>query len=57
VGTSRQMTGRVLRELEREGILVRTGRHGLQLLSPDTLDAAAGEESGPTVPSIRSARR
>ena len=46
VGTSRQMTGRVLRELEREGVLQRTGRHGLQLLSPDALDAdATGEVS------------
>jgi CRP/FNR family cyclic AMP-dependent transcriptional regulator len=46
VGTSRQMTGRVLRELEREGMLVRTGRDGLRLLSPEALDAAvAGDEA------------
>jgi CRP-like cAMP-binding protein len=37
VGTSREMTGRVLRELEREGTLVRVGRAGLRLLEPDRL--------------------
>jgi CRP-like cAMP-binding protein len=46
VGTSREMTGRVLRELEREGTLTRVGRSGLRLLRPDRLnaDAAAGQE-------------
>jgi CRP-like cAMP-binding protein len=39
VGTSREMTGRVLRELEREGTLARVGRSGLKLLRPDQLDA------------------
>ena len=39
VGTSREMTGRVLRELEREGTIVRVGRTGLRLLRPDLLDA------------------
>lgn len=39
VGTSREMTGRVLRELEREGTVARVGRTGLRLLSPDLLDA------------------
>lgn len=39
VGTSREMTGRVLRELEREGTVVRVGRTGLTLLRPDLLDA------------------
>ena len=39
VGTSREMTGRVLRQLEREGMLARVGRHGLSLLRPDRLDA------------------
>jgi CRP-like cAMP-binding protein len=42
VGTSREMTGRVLRELEREGILVRVGKRGLRLLSPARLRQAAG---------------
>jgi CRP-like cAMP-binding protein len=39
VGTSREMTGRVLRELEREGTVSRVGRTGLRLLRPDKLDA------------------
>ena len=39
VGTSREMTGRVLRELEREGTVARLGRTGLTLLRPDLLDA------------------
>jgi CRP-like cAMP-binding protein len=39
VGTSREMTGRVLRELEREQIVTRVGRTGLQLLDPRPLDA------------------
>jgi CRP-like cAMP-binding protein len=38
VGTSREMTGRVLRELEREGTIARHGRTGLTLLRPDRLD-------------------
>jgi CRP-like cAMP-binding protein len=38
VGTSREMTGRVLRQLEREGTLVRVGRTGLRLLRPERLD-------------------
>jgi len=38
VGTSREMTGRVLRELEREGSIARVGRTGLRLLRPDLLD-------------------
>jgi CRP-like cAMP-binding protein len=41
VGTSREMTGRVLRQLEREGAIERVGRTGLRLLRPDLLDAAA----------------
>ena len=39
VGTSREMTSRVLRELEREGTIARVGRTGLRLLRPDLLDA------------------
>ena len=38
VGTSREMTGSVLRQLEREGTLVRVGRTGLELLRPDQLE-------------------
>jgi CRP/FNR family transcriptional regulator, cyclic AMP receptor protein len=40
VGTSREMTGRVLRQLEREGTVERVGRTGLRLLRPDHLKAA-----------------
>ncbi len=38
VGTSREMTGRVLRELERESIVRRVGRTGLKLLDSGPLD-------------------
>jgi CRP-like cAMP-binding protein len=38
VGTSREMTRRVLRQLEREGALERVGRVGLRLLRPDRLE-------------------
>ncbi len=38
VGTSREMTGRVLRELEREGVVARVGRTALKLLDPGPLD-------------------
>ena len=38
VGTSREMTGRVLRELEREGLVARVGRRGLRLLRPEGLE-------------------
>ena len=41
VGTSREMTGHVLRQLEREGTVARFGRTGLKLLRPDQLDASA----------------
>jgi CRP-like cAMP-binding protein len=41
VGTSREMTGRVLRQLEREGMIERFGRSGLRLLRPDRLEAGA----------------
>ena len=37
VGTSREMTGRVLRALEREGVVRRVGRTGLKLLDPELL--------------------
>jgi CRP-like cAMP-binding protein len=38
VGTTREMTGRVLRQLEREGTIERFGRTGLRLLRPDQLE-------------------
>ena len=41
VGTSREMTRRVLRHLEREGTLERVGRVGLRLLRPDRLEEKA----------------
>ena len=41
VGTSREMTARVLRELEREGTVARVGRSGLTLLRPDRLESGA----------------
>lgn len=43
VGTSREMTGRVLRELEREGTIQRIGRNGLRLIRPDRLAALPAE--------------
>jgi CRP-like cAMP-binding protein len=39
VGTSREMTRRVLRQLEREGTVARDGRVGLRLLAPERLEA------------------
>ena len=41
VGTSREMTGRVLRVLESRGLVAREGRHGLRLLDPAGLAIAA----------------
>jgi CRP-like cAMP-binding protein len=41
VGTSREMTGRVLRQLEGEGTLKRFGRAGLRLLRPEQLETGA----------------
>jgi CRP-like cAMP-binding protein len=40
VGTSREMTGRVLRDLEQQGTVRRVGRRGLELLDPRPLDEA-----------------
>jgi CRP-like cAMP-binding protein len=37
VGTTREMTGSVLRQLEREGVIAREGRSGLRLLRPELL--------------------
>jgi CRP-like cAMP-binding protein len=45
VGTSREMTGRVVRELEREGIIARVGQRGLRLLSRTRLRQAVGLSS------------
>jgi CRP-like cAMP-binding protein len=42
VGTSPEMTRRVVRELEREGIVERVGRRGLRWVSPERLDEAMG---------------
>lgn len=42
VGTSREMTGRVLRQLELEGTVQRVGRAGLRLMRPDRLKDGAG---------------
>ncbi len=44
VGTSREMTGRVLRDLEREGAVARVGRTGLRLLDPARLELGATEQ-------------
>ena len=41
VGTSREMTGRVIRVLEARGIVVRVGRYGFKLLDPVALAATA----------------
>jgi CRP-like cAMP-binding protein len=43
VGTTREMTGRVLRDLEREGTIARAGRTGLVVLRRDWLEAEAQE--------------
>lgn len=37
VGTTREMTGKVLRQLERDGTLARVERNGLKLLRPEQL--------------------
>jgi CRP-like cAMP-binding protein len=48
VGTSREMTGRVLRALEAQGIVARTGRDRLSLLNPSRLELlATGAEQVP----------
>jgi CRP-like cAMP-binding protein len=41
VGTSREMTGRVMRALESRGVVARVGRDRLDLLDPAGLAAAA----------------
>jgi CRP-like cAMP-binding protein len=47
VGTSREMTGRVLRRLESEGIIQRIGRDRLRLLDADGLSRMAAPRSTP----------
>lgn len=47
VGTSREMTARVLRGLERDGVLQRVGRNGLRLLRPELLEHDFGEGQQP----------
>jgi CRP-like cAMP-binding protein len=44
VGTSREMTGRVLRQLEADGILIRTGRDSLRLLDERGLAQAGSDQ-------------
>jgi len=46
VGTSHEMTRRVVRELEREGVIARVGRHGLRLVSAARLHQAEGLSPG-----------
>ena len=48
VGTSREMTGRVLRALETRGLVARVGRSRLRLLDPDGLAHAAAVDSDAT---------
>ena len=43
VGTSREMTGRELRELEHGGTVGRVGRTGLRLLRPEWLEEGAAD--------------
>jgi CRP-like cAMP-binding protein len=43
VGTSREMTGRVLRILEARSIVARVDRNRLRLLDPDGLAAMASD--------------
>jgi CRP-like cAMP-binding protein len=45
VGTSREMTGRVIRRLESHGIVRRSGRSRLELLDPVGLHAAAQRDT------------
>jgi CRP-like cAMP-binding protein len=55
VGTSREMTGRVLRVLEGQGIVSRVGRTRLRLLDPAGLAAIAnGNDETPPAPAVGS---
>jgi len=57
VGTSREMTSRVVRQLEREGMVARVGRNGLQLLAPERLHQAATSHEKRRQSSRHSAQR
>lgn len=46
MGTSREMTGRVLRQFEAEGVVERIGGHRLRLLDPVGLARAAAPSGG-----------
>jgi CheY-like chemotaxis protein len=46
VGTSREMTGRVLRVLESRGMVARVGRDRLQMIDPERLEQAVVGPSG-----------
>ena len=50
VGTSREMTGRVLRRLESDGVVARVGRDRLRLLDPARLTVMATVSSGAVGP-------
>jgi CRP-like cAMP-binding protein len=45
-GATREMTGRVIRDLEHRGIVARVGRTGLELRDPNALRDEAGIEPG-----------
>ena len=47
VGTSREMTGRVLRRLRADGVVAPTGRNGLRILDPLRLEEIAREQPRP----------
>jgi CRP-like cAMP-binding protein len=55
VGTSREMTGRVLRILESEGLVARVGRSRLRLLDPAGLALVALDGGDRQVPTVRPA--
>lgn len=44
-GATREMTGRIIRDFERRGIVARIGQAGLVLLEPDRLRAEAGVDA------------
>lgn len=56
VGTSREMTGRVIRALEARGIVARVGRQGFRLLDPAALARAAQPRDGRPRPGDRVGR-
>jgi CRP-like cAMP-binding protein len=46
VGTSREMTGRVIRTLETRNVVARVGRHGLELRDAGMLESLGAERNG-----------